>query len=210
MYKALLIMALSSLLMFQTVSAEKLTSDGVIEAVYPFKGDSKGEFVGDLVFRLNDGSEWKTHKKDAKTTKRWSQSDFIEVSIRTSFYFFKREHKFILTNHTRKETARAMIINYQYNPVFVKHVELLEVDRKLMDKYETHDGQVVKVKEWVVYYHQFLHLSNGEIWRNKSPDYSFKEGAFVYVVYSYSSDGFETAVVRGTGRNSYWTKVTKA
>lgn len=77
---------------------------------YSFQGDKHGDFVGDTVAILGDLSLWKVHPKHTELFGHWKIGERIHIGLRTSWYFFKREHKFTLVNHDRNETVYVMMI----------------------------------------------------------------------------------------------------
>lgn len=77
-----------------------------------FAGDRHGEFEGDIVAILSDGSHWKIHPKDHEEFAAWYLKEVISPKVRESSYFRKREHHFALYNHMRKRTVRAMLVKY--------------------------------------------------------------------------------------------------
>src|SRR5262245_25950916 len=62
------------------------------KTVYP--GDEKGLFAGNSVAILDDGSSWKVHPDHTDRFSHWDSGDVVYVDARTTWYWFKREHKF--------------------------------------------------------------------------------------------------------------------
>ena len=101
------------------------------EAVEVFEGDRHNEFAGNFIAVLNDASRWKVHPMDEEKFRQWTIDDVVHIRLRTSKYWFKREHKFELYNHMKKESVRAMLINYPTQPLFVQTFQDVEVSREL-------------------------------------------------------------------------------
>lgn len=81
-----------------------------------FEGDRHGDFKGNSVAILEDGSYWKIHPKDTDLFASWDLGDVVRIGYRTSSYWFKREHKYHMYNVTKKEEARVMLIQHQGEP----------------------------------------------------------------------------------------------
>jgi hypothetical protein len=210
MLKKLLLLALPLTLLFGGTANAEILPTSQVELIHPYSGDQSGDFIGDPVFRLYDGSEWKCHPKDAAKVALWGPNDVVEISVRTSFYFFKREHKFFLTNHTLNDTVRVMVVKYPNDPLYIMNVEYVEVDRKLKTVvWKDIDGNKYTESKWVIYYNQYLHLNDGSTWLITDPDYHYEQGIFVYLCYNYSPKGFWTAIASGTGRDSQWIKAIR-
>lgn len=79
---------------------------------FQFEGDKHGEFKEDVVVILDDISLWKVHPDpdQIEVFKYWKMGEKVHVAARTSWYFFKREHKFMLCNHDRNETVKVMMV----------------------------------------------------------------------------------------------------
>ncbi len=77
-----------------------------------FEGDAHGDFKGDFVAHLYDGSAWKIHPKDRKKVEKWSVDERVHIEVRTSRYWKKREHKFFIYNDDRNEPLRTMLVDY--------------------------------------------------------------------------------------------------
>lgn len=78
---------------------------------FPYDGDTgTQEFAGDLAAELENGSQWKFHIKDTELVSHWTSGDVITIDFRDTWYWFKREHKFLMRNITRNESARSMLL----------------------------------------------------------------------------------------------------
>jgi hypothetical protein len=147
-----------------------------------YEGDKQGDFKGDIVALLDDGSSWKVHPKHEAQFLSWTPGQNIHVGRRESHYFYKREHKFTLVNHDLGEEVFVMLVR-------TPHVVI-------------HSGQSVPTvkavtanangKETVRYlnYKKNITLSNGDLWEIESeamdPEFAF--GAEAYVGYNRSHD----------------------
>lgn len=107
---ALLLTCSSGYSLFYAKGGDVAKFNHRITGNYPYDGDEKGAFAGDTVAILDDGSHWKVHPKNTKEFLAWQNGDEVHVEKRTSWYLFKREHKFALVNHRNNEKVFAMII----------------------------------------------------------------------------------------------------
>ena len=78
----------------------------VSTSIYP--GDMDGEFKGDFVAELDDGSAWKVHPDHAQLYSTWQPGENVHIAPRTTSYWFKREHKCMICNLDRKESVFVM------------------------------------------------------------------------------------------------------
>lgn len=151
-----------------------------------FKGDSHGDFKGDIVLCLSDGSRWKAHPEERAQATDWNIGASVSISPRTEFYFFKREHKLLLNNLNTGESIKAMLILYDENPLTISHVST----------YTLADYVWEWVPVWDVFRGEFTYqyqytcrpilikdliLSDGTEWTVRKHLDSFVKGAKVYV-----------------------------
>lgn len=87
-----------------------------LEATTIFAGDRHGDFKGDFVAHLSDGSAWKIHPDSKEIYSQWQSGDVLSIQLRTDSYVFKREHKFELINNSRGGSAKAMIVKHMSAP----------------------------------------------------------------------------------------------
>jgi hypothetical protein len=173
------------------------TAFGIVEfhAIYPpsvqtifmtdtFRGDSHGEFKGDYVTILSDGSAWKIHPQDRFKYESWSSGEHVHIMYRTDFYFFSRQHKFWLYNHDRNESCRVMLAQHSTYPW--KHVESTAILKK--EQFVTEDvvvnGELVKMGRWVLApYAKIVRLNDGSTWKikNHKKFNLYEPGVQVYV-----------------------------
>lgn len=81
---------------------------------YTYEGDADGDFKGDLVVMLEDGSKWKIHPSHREQLADWAVGDKVHIDIRTSYYLLKREHKFLLFNHRKNSGLFVMLVETPY------------------------------------------------------------------------------------------------
>lgn len=188
-----------------------------IEETGVFLGDRHGEFKGDHVAILSDGSAWKIHPKNHKTYRQWDKGDVVTIMVRTDRYWFKREHKFVLYNYSRNETVNVMLVCHKQYP---KPLKVLVTDSFCVG-YETYpevkwitiyrnDGttELVSVTEWKTrpVYRKALGLSDGTIWEIKDGIDDFTIGTHVYVGAQYiDNDDYDFILIRGDQREARWT-----
>ncbi len=189
-----------------------------LDGVETFEGDRHNQFAGDFVAVLNDDSRWKVHPGDKAKFRKWNFGDEVHVRLRTSHYWFKREHKFDLYNHTLKDSVRVMLVNYPDQALFVQAFQDVEVDRELKtrpakDKYgqplKDSKGDPILEQYWECIYHRDLLLSDGTVWRIKSVYDAFAEGKFVYVGMNSESDGLFYFLIAGSEREAVWTRAAR-
>jgi hypothetical protein len=181
-----------------------------INSTSTFSGDSHGEFFGNSVTILSDGSAWKVHPDDELKYSLWLPGETVHPQVRTSFYWFKREHKFELQNLCRNESIRVMLVQYPTYPLYITHVDWVEHG----GYYTTHktkdaSGNSYSLIKWNPLYLKNVYLNDGSIWHIVTDNKNFKEGKFVYSGIQTNANGFEYFLIAGTEREAVWTKVKK-
>lgn len=181
-----------------------------------FEGDRHNDFAGDSVAILSDGSRWKVHPKDTEKFSEWGWNEIVHARLRTSFYWFKREHKFELYNHSRREAVRVMLVEYPYTATYITNFQDVEVSR-YMDRKPMKDdcgiyirdsnGKIIYEYYWVITYHRDIYLSDGSALRVEKDIESFTLGKFVYLGLNNDSDGLFYFLISGTEREALWTPV---
>lgn len=175
-----------------------------------FEGDKHGDFVGDLVAILNDGSCWKVHPKDQSQFSNWKQDDAIYVSKRPSDYWFKREHKFQLNNLSNGETVRVMLVQYPAYPLKITDAYTLLVDSYVKTTSWVDAWGYIHYNYYTVdVYHKRLHLSNGTtctLTHEGSFGY-FCIGDSVYIGYNQEKKGTSFFIVSGLEREANWAAI---
>lgn len=193
----------------ETFVANAANEQVVLAGAYIFQGDSHGDFRGDLVAILSDGSQWKVHPDNPEKFRRWNMGDRIHVAVRTSFYWFKREHKFHLYNHENGECVKAMLVNYGEAPlVIVDATKPTATDSVTVPIYATDANgnlYVVGYKDVPCTYRSYVTLSDGSVWQIGKNFSSFTYGRKVYVGYNESSTAFKPFLISGTEREAGWT-----
>ncbi len=189
-----------------------------IEAYYDFPGDRHGDFVGDVTVILNDQSEWKVHPDDTEKFATWYINDIVHPRVRTSSYWFKREHKFELFNHTRRDTVRAMLVKYPGNTMIVGGTQDYEVERQLKTRpMKDNNGEIVldnngqKVMEsyWDIKFERLVFFYDGSIWSVKDHLNEFKSGKFVYLSANNQTDSISYFFIIGSEREALWTDAVR-
>lgn len=208
-FNTIFFMAIILFPFFQSFAEEEKTiwhaSTEYLEAVSLYHGDNHGDFKNNYVAILSDGSRWKIHPDDADKFSSWTINDECHIAVRTSFYFFKREHKFELFNHTRNESVRAMIVRYPPDPL-----KIIDMDIYVYETwYETicqtdEEGHVIYCyEEERRSYEAKIYLSDGTIWIARNFG-SFDVGAFVYVGYNIKNGGIYCFMLTGAQREAVW------
>lgn len=188
-----------------------------IEGISFFGGDRHGEFEGDYVALLEDGSAWKIHPEDRDLFSFWEMGDVVRVKVRTSWYWFKREHKFELYNHNRGEAARVMLVKHKTNPLIIDatdsyakskglrpvHTSVLKLQEDGSSKVETVTHYVYQ--EWD--FRKILHLNDGSFWVIKENLDDFQLGNTVYVGAQGRPDTiyYDFVLIKGDQREAIWT-----
>jgi len=200
--------------LFGTMNGEPVnpvdTTIEYLNTTYLFNGDRHEEFVGDFVCVLNNGSAWKVHPKDTEKYRNWNVNDILHVQIRTSFFWFKREHKFTLQNYSRNESVRVMLINYPSSSLSINAIQNVQIDgyyrnTTIKDEY----GNTHTEKKWVPIFQKEIYLNDGTVWRLENDNSAFDQGKYVYFGVHRESSGFWYYFIAGTEREAVWTKATR-
>lgn len=210
-YKSLVIHFLSFIFAVTSLSASSYWRDPApilhyLEGVAVFEGDRHGDFKNDFVAILTDGSAWKVHPKDRDNFAQWNANDIVHIAVRDTFYWFKREHKFELHNHTNNQTVRVMLLQYPREYFMIVQAEAYIADTHL-HFYTTTDsnGNTHTHYYQVNDYEKQLVLNDGSIWiiKNKFGDFTF--GNKVYVGVNDTNKGLYYSLISGTQREAVWT-----
>lgn len=227
MKKLLLILAVISTTLhaleatFPEIELEELCSRNLFNTLvgsYSFAGDRHGDFIGDHVAILQDGSEWKVHPKDQEKFAKWLMNDLVHTEVRTSFYWFKREHKFLLKNHNNGDSVRVMLIRHASYPFMIQSISTpFPTKTRLQPRYmpflkqdqngNTHTEFIIVGYEDVpCSYKREIILSDGSIWwiSSKCDLSAFSMGQFVHVGYNDKSSGQCAFFLTGTEREAKW------
>ncbi len=161
-----------------------------------YEGDHHGDFKGDLLVILNDGSSWKIHPKDTKMLAYWEPSDQVHIAYRKSHFHFKREHKFFLRNQAKGEEARVILIEHKEDPLelkivsideaWFKHFELrdylLANDIHLWPERSSENSLTMCCHRWSYgTYYAFIILSDGSLWLTLNRNHGLDLSSQVYV-----------------------------
>lgn len=220
-YKNLFFICFSLLFSFFNVSSKAIgeiyqPKMDYIEDITLYNGDSKGNFKNDLVVISSDGSAWKVHPKDREKLNHWKIHDIIQVWARTSFYWFKQEHKFKLYNISLDDSVRVMLVKYPSNPLYILETETRLSGRDIITHtYKDQDGNIQYIYQYVDIYEKKLYLSDKTIWilstKKSSNDVFFNyfnQGDFVYVGSRCSNEGFKFFIASGIESQSEWAWTT--
>lgn len=168
-----------------------------------FNGDSHGQFTGDPVAILSDGSAWKIHPKDKEKFSRWIGNEIVHVEARTSFYWFKREHKFELRNHMRNESVRAMLVQYPTYPLMIVESHSYIADTKVeYTEYRHDDGSSTTVPTVYNIHEKRVVLNDGSAWRIRENFDSFNIGNTVYLGCNSENNRYYFFLVSGIEREA--------
>lgn len=180
-----------------------------------FRGDRHGQFEGDYVADLSDGSAWKVHPEDREVYAGWHVGDTLRAKVRTDFYWFKREHKFWLYNMTRGESVKAMIIQHKgyfhelkivSTDSYAKSTHTVEVLTTVRDFNTGRERLVTTYKTEPCDFRKVLRLSDGSFWVIKEKFDLFSLGTTVYIGAQGSSTNFYDFVfITGDEREADWT-----
>lgn len=184
---------------------ENFPGDTYIENFYPFQGDKHGDFRGDIVIYLADGSAWKGHPNDQKRLSRWEPGDFVHISLRTSSYWFKREHKFLLNNHSRKETVKVMLVDHGPQPLMIcsiSEIYYTEVELIPVWGWNDNDEYTILYYDEEPIYKQNITLSDGSGWIIHKNFSKFLRGAGAYIGFDEFKNQFFLIV--GQEREAVW------
>lgn len=189
-----------------------------IDATAIFNGDRHGEFEGDYVAILSDGSAWKIHPDCREMYARWEAGETVRVKVRTDWYWFKREHKFALYNYQRGESVKAMIVHHKdYSaPLYIFTSETYAKSTRLVSvphyvtKYKsdgTTETEVVYHQEWQPCdFRKVLGLSDGSYWVIKDKFNDFLIGSRVYVgAQGHPTHFYDFVLISGDQREAEWT-----
>lgn len=182
-----------------------------------FPGDRYGEFIGDDVAILSDGSVWKVHPKAADIFKYWQPGEFVDVGVRTDWYWFKREHKFTLYNHNRKEQVNVMLVRHKEEPLRIvstdsyfkstcpvysyQNVDYIDDYGNIKTRTESHLVGFEPCDERKV-----LMLNDGSTWVIKDRLRDFQLGMRVYVgAQGVAGSFYDFVLITGDEREAVWT-----
>lgn len=165
---------------------------------YPFEGDRKGEFKGNPVAILDDASQWKVHPTQVEQFLKWQNGEIVHVEVRTSWYWFKREHQFTLCNEDRKENVYVMMIN----------------SASLASDASTPEYTTSRITNlgYIHYedYRRNLLIKRGDTWykyeiESSRNDSHFKNNSLAYIGYNIDKEGYIAFfIINGNEREAIW------
>lgn len=183
-----------------------------IESFAIYNGDNQGGFKDNFTIILTDGSTWKIHPDDQKKISQWNIHDIVQVWVRTSFYWFKRAHKFELHNISLDDSVKVMLVRYPDYPLRIVETEtrISDIDIIIISHVDA-EGNIFYIQQFIDVYEKKLYLSDGTVWtlssRNISDNIffnSYNQGDFVYIGSRCSDQGFKFFIVTDIGRKSKW------
>lgn len=208
MLKKLLIIATALLIQFSQPLIADLWEPALLEGFHLFNDEEGGPFQGNLVADFSDNSSWKVHPKDTGIAAAWQPGETVYIRPRTSFYWFKREHKFEIYNHNRRESVRAMLAYHQDRP----H-EILEasdvfasrgVERPLYGTDKNGESAIVGFFALETDYRRVLMLDDGSFWEIMDHVESFVPGATIYIGFNDSKEVDLPILITGKGTAAVW------
>ncbi len=184
-----------------------------LDNTYVYPGDRHGQFEGDLVAYLSDGSYWKIHPKHRDIYMQWSGGDFVRIKVRTDFYWFKREHKFSLYNLNNGQSVNVMLVQHANLPFPLKIVSTdqyvkgytmsFKTQIKIDEKGKPYETTVV---ENIPILRKVICLSDGSFWVIKDNFDDFTLGANVYVgAQGHPTKWYDFILISGNEREASWT-----
>lgn len=171
-----------------------------------FPGDRHGEFEGDPVAILTDGSAWKVHPTSREIFEHWGRGDKVRVKVRTDPYWFKREHKFALYNYDRGETIKVMLVYHKAEPLKIVSQDTYAKSKKLVAVASPYDKNKI-IYEWQpADFRKILGLSDGTFWVIKENFNAFMIGKDIYIGAQGNPKAFyDFILIVGNQREAKWT-----
>lgn len=181
-----------------------------------FRGDRHGEFKGDYVAALSDGSAWKIHPSDREMYERWDVYDIIRVKARTDFYWFTREHKFYLYNQTRDESVKAMLIQHKgyfhqlrivSTETYAKFIRSVAVETRVLDNLTGKYKTVITYENEPSQLRKIIRLTDDSYWVIKDQDkfdlFTLERPVFIGAQGS-STNFYDFVLIVGDEREADW------
>lgn len=146
-----------------------------------FEGDEDLDFVGDPVAILEDTSRWKIHPNYVEQFASWKIGERVHIGQRTDWYWFKREHKFLLVNHDRNESIPVMLVWVGDAPLSIASVSKSNATPSFTT----------------------LTLSDESVWEMESTTSElFSEEACIYIGYNFDADQHHFFFIAGIEKNA--------
>lgn len=165
-------------------------ADHKLVGVDTFQGDKYGDFAGDRVAILDDGSCWKIHPKDTTKFFKWKMNETMHVECREKDYWFSRQHYFYLVNHATSQKVRVMPAKFGSHAVKIKETIMTEASTWAAGNsiYCSHEKKVT--------------LSDGSEWYIFGASPGITRGKQAYVSYHNFKNGRQQFfIIVGTGRD---------
>lgn len=170
-----------------------------------YAGDQNGDFVGDIVAVLDDGSCWKIHPTRVDKFLAWDLDDILHVGVRTDFYWFSRQHEFQLVNHTKNEKIKVMLVNMPTEaPHILTSETYVESSYYTTRTYVDFFGNSYTSLEKVYVYAKRLILTDGTMWRIKSNFKGFLVGDAIYVGTHMKKKTGSHLLISGKEKHAEW------
>ena len=182
-----------------------------------FVGDRHGDFVGDSVAILSDGSCWKVHPTSQGIYRFWQPGETVRIKVRTDWYWFKREHKFALYNYDRDESIKVMLVEHCAEPLqIVDTKSYAKSQRAVYNPHTVYYQNSNGTQSSYTTYHfshyapmdfrKILALSDGSVWVIRKNLGEFEVGMKVYIGAQGVPDRFYDFVfIVGDEREAKWT-----
>ena len=177
-----------------------------------FLGDKHGDFKGDLIAILSDGSAWKIHPNDREKASSWELDSSVHISLRTSFYWFKREHKFLLCNHDKGDSVKVMVVKYAESPLqIIETSGIYPTNMIEVEEYMGNDIRGYPIFEEEIIPTDFkkdIVLSDGTVWVIGEKFQDFRPEIPVYMGVKETEEGTKRFLICGNEREAVWTWIT--
>jgi hypothetical protein len=166
----------------QALSCYKETYPPVVQTLENtslFSGDRHGDFRGDKVAILSDGSGWKVHRDSASLYQSWQKGEHVRVMARRDWYWFNREHHFYLYNEDRDESIKVMLVKHKENPLTIVSTHTyFKYWRRI---YNQINGQSYYCGTEPAAFRKLLTLSDGSQWVVRDNFNRYNVGQQVYI-----------------------------
>lgn len=162
----------------------------------------------DFIVDFEDNSSWKIHPDDIAKVSDWQVGDEVHVRIRNSFYWFKRDHKFSIYNHTRDEAAKAMIQFHRDIPrEIIEASDIFCTKGKEVPLYRLNSKGELVIYGYLALetaHRKILMMDDGSQWELKDHLDDFNEGTTIYVGFHDNNDLKLPFLISGKGKSAVW------
>jgi|GEM_PF-2601042 len=182
-----------------------------------FHGDRHGEFRGDDVAILSDGSGWKVHPDSMARYRMWGLGDIVRIALRTDWYWFSRQHHFLLVNESRGDSVKVMLAQHKTYPLTIVGIDCYYKSQRPVYQTTSHnffdsDGKMTTgTSSTFVGYEpcdprHVLILSDGSVWVIKDKFSDFQIGTKVYLgAQGQPGRFYDFVIISGDEREATWT-----